>query len=265
MTDYSERDDQHELGLFKEGNHDVAEVHQGFPCFGMSRVAALFGLAIIGGIVTNVITTFAVISSSKEMKVSEDGLLVSADGNNKNAVAMLGTGLTFQFEVHDDQDMEPFPYSCVETEAAIDFWRAVAHGIKTNVVLQQNDAEIGVSMTFQGSSKNASTACLATMDYRREQKICIDFVSNRCDSAYPKLSKQQTSAPVSSEHTIFGPDVRRALFEHGLENHRREPMGAIRGSRHRRSQESDEYVCADYGGMGCFYSEFISIVFVGGD
>ena len=277
ISDHSDRIDQNELGLFKEENESAGQlVHHGFPCFGMSRMAVIFGLAMIGSIATNVAITFSAVRASKEMTVSEDGLLVAARKNNNNAVATLGTGLTFQFEVKTDQDMETFPYTCVETEAAMDLWRAVSHGINTNVVLQQHDVEIGVSMTFQGSSKNASHACLATMDYRQEQKLCIDFVSNRCDSAYPKLSKQQTAAPVITEQTIFGPDDRRALFEHGLQNdngdhRRRDPVSAIRGSdgtgrgrrRRRRVEESEEYVCADYGGMGCFYSEFISIVFVG--
>lgn len=222
---------------------------------------------MVGSIATNVAITFAAVRSSQEMTVSEDGLLLAAD--KSNTVATLGTGLTFQFEVSTDQGT--YPYTCVETEAAMDLWRAVSHGIQTNVVLQQqNDVEIGVTMTFQGSSKNASHACLATMDHRHEEKLCIDFVSNRCDSAYPKVSQQQTV-----EQTIFGPDDRRALFEHGRENdngdhrHRDPVSGAIRGtsdgtnSLRRRAEESEEFICADYGGMGCFYSEFISIVFVG--
>ena len=270
MTDHSERGDLHEIGLFKdgEGEQGVAEVHHGFPCFGVSRVAVLFCLVIIFSTVTNVLTTVAVVGSSKELKLSDDGLLIAADSKNKNAVATLSTGLTFQFEVQNDPNMEPFPYSCVEVEAAIDLWRAVSHGIPTNVVLQQKDAEIGVTMTFQGSSKNESTACLATMDYRQEQKLCIDFVSNRCDSAYPRSSEKESQAPVITEQTIFGPNYRRVLFEHGNENRRHEPVGAIRGDggdgHHRRTQESNEYICADYGGMGCFYSKNISIVFVGG-
>ena len=152
------------------------------------------------------------------------------------------------------------------------------HGIHTNVALlmgdndsdndndnDSNSVELGVTLTFQGATKNGTHACLATMDYHQDQKLCIDFVSNRCDSAWQNDKKKPASI---TEETIFRSDDdynRRALFEQAIQkDSRHRPVSAqsIRGNG-RRMGEEDEYVCTSYGGLGCFYAEFISIVFIG--
>lgn len=109
-SDHSDHNDHDELGLFKnETTH-----HGGFYCCGLSRMTTLVGL-VVGAIATltlaNLATSFAAVRSSKEVTVSGDGMLVSANDNKVN-VATLGTGLTFQFPVVMDQD-EPYPHSCV--------------------------------------------------------------------------------------------------------------------------------------------------------
>ena len=141
------------------------------------------------------------------------------DRSAMTQVSVLGSGKTFVLSVrsspfsqdspHSSDGEETLapnhnPYACMGLAGAVDLWKSVMEGVTTTVLLVHNDTmdtggsgvrmmfndtsatsnhhdELGIQLTFQGATQNATQACINTLNPHKT--LCIDFSSHRCETS----------------------------------------------------------------------------------